>query len=122
MAGRLLILVVLIGGGILWFSSDLDINADGMWKKTQAFVLEKFGTDLEVQREILMKKKDELTATLQELQATLESKKDEGVDKLTEIQDNINRTQKAFQSTKEALDELQDSLKDGGESLGVIEP
>lgn len=119
MLGRLFILVVLVIGGMFIFSSDIDTAE--VWKKTQAFVLEKFGTDLEVQKELLLKKKEELAAKLQELQEKVETKTTEGIEKFEEIQESIARTQKAFEQTQASIEELESSLREGGEALGIIE-
>ncbi|MCF7812237.1 hypothetical protein K9M59_01385 [Candidatus Gracilibacteria bacterium] len=111
MIGRLLILVMLVVGGMLTFSADIDTSQ--LWHKAQAYVLKTFGTDLEVQKELLLQKKEALEQKLSELREQIETKASEGMEKYQEIRENIDRTQEAVENTRQAIEDLEKAIKEG---------
>ncbi|MCF7905830.1 hypothetical protein K9L63_01410 [Candidatus Gracilibacteria bacterium] len=114
---RFLFLVILIGGGIFLWQSDMDFS--DLWNRGKGVVESLLGEDAGAQLEALKEKKSELENTLETLKQKLEEKKNEGTEKLEEIRQALEETKAKFEETQSAIQSLQDSLQKSGESLGI---
>jgi peptidoglycan hydrolase CwlO-like protein len=113
----ILIFVLFIGSGVSLFF--FKIKTSQLWEKMPFFSLQKVESDLELQKKLLLKKKDKLAKKWQQLSQELTVKAVQGVEKIEEIQENIEQTKKAFQQTQAAINELESALLKSGVSIGI---